>query len=138
MNDIYSAKLVSFDYYSLLFDINNLEPSTEEYRLIKIFEDNKIYDLINSKRYYLLNIVNDLIVDEDLSKIRPNIKYVYNKIPFLEIYEDLKKYQTSPKGLEEFLDLCLKNIDELNSIISSNDKIINIDVIRRLTKDRKF
>jgi len=82
MNEIFLAKIVSFDYYSLLFDINNLEPSTEEYRLVKIFEDNRAYDLQNSKRYYMLNVVNDLIVDEDLGKIKPNVKYVYKKILF--------------------------------------------------------
>lgn len=82
MNEIFLAKIVSFDYYSLLFDINNLEPSTEEYRLVKIFEDNRAYDLQNSKRYYMLNVVNDLIVDEDLGKIKSNVKYVYKKILF--------------------------------------------------------
>lgn len=138
MNEIYLAKIVSFDYYSLLFDINNLEPYTEEYRLIKIYGDNKIYDLQNSKRYYMLNVVNDLIVDEDLGKIRPNVKYVYNKIPFLEIYESIKELQSEQKEFDKFLDFCIKNIDELNSIISSDEKVINIDVIRRLTKDRKF
>ena len=86
MNEIFLAKIVSFDDYSLLFDINNLEPFTEEYRLIKIFENSRAYDLQNSKKYYMLNVVNDLIVDEDLGKIKPNVKYVYKKIPFLEIY----------------------------------------------------
>lgn len=138
MNNIYLAKIVSFDYYSLLFDINNLEPFTEEYRLIKIFEDSRAYDLQNSKRYYVLNVVNDLIVDEDLSKIKPNIKYVYKKIPLLEIYESVKEYKLEYNNFENFLNLCIKDVDELDSILSSTDKIIDINIIKRLIRDRKL
>ena len=138
MNDIYLAKIVSFDYYSLLFDINNLEPFTEEYRLIKMFEDNTAYDLQNSKKYYLLNVVNDLIIDEDLSKIKPNVKYVYKKIPFMEIYESIKKINESEDDFETILDLCIKDVNELDSILSSKNKIIDINIIKRLTRDKKI
>lgn len=138
MNDIYLAKIVSFDYYSLLFDINNLEPFTEEYRLIKMFEDNRAYDLQNSKKYYLLNVVNDLIVDEDLSKIKPNVQYVYKKIPFIEIYESIKEINTNEYDFETILDLCIKDVNELDSILSSKNKIIDINIIKRLTRDKKI
>lgn len=138
MNEIFLAKIVSFDYYSLLFDINNLEPSTEEYRLVKIFGDNRAYDLQNSKRYYMLNVVNDLIVDEDLGKIKPNVKYVYKKIPFLEIYDSFKNFNIDKDNFLQLLNVCIKDVDELDSILSSSDKIVDINKIRRLIKDRKL
>ena len=138
MNEIFLAKIVSFDYYSLLFDINNLEPSTEEYRLVKIFGDNRAYDLQNSKRYYMLNVVNDLIVDEDLGKIKQNVKYVYKKIPFLEIYDSFKNFNIDKDNFLQLLNVCIKDVDELDSILSSSDKIVDINKIRRLIKDRKL
>ena len=138
MNEIFLAKIVSFDDYSLLFDINNLEPFTEEYRLIKIFENSRAYDLQNSKKYYMLNVVNDLIVDEDLGKIKPNVKYVYKKIPFLEIYESFKELNIGEDNFLKIINICIKDVDELDSILSSDEKIVNISKIRQLIRDRKL
>lgn len=138
MNEIFLAKIVSFDDYSLLFDINNLEPFTEEYRLIKIFENSRAYDLQNSKKYYMLNVVNDLIVDEDLGKIKPNVKYVYKKIPFLEIYESFKELNIGEDNFLKIINICIKDVDELDSILSSDEKIVDISKIRQLIRDRKL
>lgn len=137
MNDIYLAKIVSFDNYSLLFDINNLEPSTEEYRLIKIFDNHRAYDLQNSRRYFLLNLVNEAIVDEDLTRLKPNVKYVHRKIPFMEVYDSVKDYIPN-SNIDEFLQNCVRNIEELDAVLSSQSKIIDFELIKRVTKERKI
>ena len=76
-DNIFLAKIVSFDNYALLFEINNLEPATEEFRLIAIY-GKWAYDLQNKRRYYVLDVSNNIIASEDLDVVR--IKGRYRRI----------------------------------------------------------
>ena len=135
-NDIFLAHLVSFDRNSLLFNPNDLEDNfyTEEYRLV-ILRDNRAYDLINYKPYYIITNAMNLIDDRVIDKIKPNTLYVFTLYDLVNIWDDVRKVYGINKSLEEFIEGAVDIIDNINSII--NNKVIDFQKIKKLMIERK-
>ena len=135
-NNVFLAKIVTFDNYSLLFEINTLTPSSEDYRLIVVY-GKKAYDLQTKELYYVLNVSKGIIDNEDLNSLRNDRKYVYEKCPFIDIWEDIKEVLGVTETLDTFLEKCINDIEELNKILSKENKIIDLNKIRKLRIERK-
>ncbi len=135
-DNTFLAKIVTFDNYSLLFEINNLEPATEEFRLIAIY-GRWAYDLQNKRRYYVLDVHNNMIASEDLDVVRINGKYVYEKYLFNDIWDSIKEVFNISDTKEEYISKCIEDINELNKILTSGEKIIDLNKIKQLRKERK-
>ena len=135
-DNVFLAKIVTFDTYSLLFEINSLTPASEEYRLVAVY-GKKAYDLQTRERYYVLNVSNGIIDNDDLNKLKNNYKYVYEKCPFYDLWEDIKDVYGIKENRDVFLEKCIKDIDELNKILSKENKVIDLNKIRKLRLERK-
>ena len=135
-DNIFLAKIVSFDNYALLFEINNLEPATEEFRLIAIY-GKWAYDLQNKRRYYVLDVSNNIIASEDLDVVRINGRYVYEKYSFNDIWDSIKEVFNIQETKEEYISKCIADIEELNKILTSGEKIIDLNKVKQLRKERK-
>ena len=131
-NNVYLGKIVTFDNYSLLFEIDNLQPISEEFRLISVFGKNA-YDLITKERYYVLELASGLIVDDDLYNLKQGIKYVYEVYPFIDVWENIKDVYNIKYDMDTFVNRYLKDTEELNKILTE-DKIIDINKIKRIIK----
>lgn len=135
-DNIFLAKIVSFDNYALLFEINNLEPATEEFRLIAIY-GKWAYDLQNKRRYYVLDVSNNIIASEDLDVVRIKGRYVYEKYSFNDIWDSIKEVFNIQETKEEYISKCIADIEELNKILTSGEKIIDLNKVKQLRKERK-
>ena len=135
-DNIFLAKIVSFDNYALLFEINNLEPATEEFRLIAIY-GKWAYDLQNKRRYYVLDVSNNIIASEDLDVVRIKGRYVYEKYSFNDIWDSIKEVFNIQETKEEYISKCISDIEELNKILTSGEKIIDLNKVKQLRKERK-
>lgn len=131
-NNVYLAKIVSFDNYSLLFEINDLHASEEEYRLVAIY-DRYAYDLITKQRYYVLEVSNGLIVNEDLYNLKQGIRYVYEVYPLIDIWENIKGTFNIESDMNTFLEKNINGTEELNRLLTSS-KIIDINKIKKIIK----
>ena len=136
--DVFLAKIVSFDNYSVLFQINDLEPYTEDYRLVQIFPNGWAYDLISKKRYKILSVTNGIINSEDLDKIKPFRLYVFDKCSFIDIWESIKEVYGINENIDCFLNKCLSDISELNKLLSPENKVIDFNKVKKLTNERKY
>ena len=139
-NNIYLAKLVSFERSSLLFQRNNLDNNinSEEFRLVEL-RGVWAYDLITYKRYYLITNADGTIDDRCIDKLQPNILYAYELYDFIDIYDDIKKVYGIDKTLDQFLEEALNVIEKLDDILNpdSNNKIIDFQKIKALMLERK-
>lgn len=137
-NNIFLAKLVSFERSSLLFKRNNLDNhiNSEEFRLVEL-RGAWAYDLITYKRYYLITNADGFIDDRCIDKLQPNILYAYELYDFIDIYDDIKKVYGIDKPLEVFLEVALNVIGELDNILSSDKKIIDFQKIKTLMLEGK-
>ena len=138
-NNVFLARLVTFDFQSILFKINELESSidTEEYRLVSVYGD-RAYDLMSPSHYVVLNRTNGIISSEDLNKIRPNIQYVYDMCPFKDFYDSIKMVYNISATYEEFVNHYKEDIIRLNEILSSENKVIDFYEVKKLTNKRKY
>lgn len=134
--NVFLAKIVSFDNYSVLFQINDLEPCTECYRLVKVFPNGCAYDLLLGKRYKVLNVTNGIIHSEDLDKIKPFRLYVYDICSFVDIWPGIKETYGIQEDLNAFLDKYLSNVNELNGLLKN--KVIDLNKVKKLTNERKY
>ena len=134
-NNIFLAKIVTFDNYALLFEINNLEPASEEFKLIAVY-GKWAYDLQTKRRYYILDVHNNIIANEDLDIIRMNGKYVYEKYSFDDIWDSIKEVFNINEDKEGYLSKCIEDIEELNKILTSGEKIIDLNKIKKLRKEK--
>lgn len=136
--NIYLAKIVGFDRTSVLFEINELVPEYEDYRLVKMEPKDWAYDLLTLKRYKVLNVNNGVIVSEDLGKIKPNIYYVYDTCSFIDVWYYLKEIYNIKEDLNTFLNNCLQDIEELNKLLSPENRVIDLDKVKTITNRRKY
>jgi hypothetical protein len=134
--NIYLAKIVGYDRTSVLFEINELEPNYEEFRLVKT-ESDWAYDLISYKRYKILNVNNGIIDSEDLDKIKPDICYVYDVCSFIDVWNYMKEVFNIKEDLDTFLNNCLQDITELNRLLSPIDHVIDLEKVKMITNKRK-
>ena len=136
--NIYLAKIVGFDTASVLFEINDLQPKFEDYTIVKIYPKDWAYDLLTYHRYKILNVNNGLIDSEDLYKIKPDIYYVYDTCSFIDFWYYLKEVFNIKDDLDTFLNNCLKDISELNKLLSPKDHVIDLDKVKMITNKRKY
>ncbi len=136
-NNIFLAKIVTFNRNSLLFEINNLVPTTEEYRLVAIY-DKWAYDLQLYCRYLILGLVDDVILPEELNKIREDIKYVYSYYALDNIFNYIKEVFDIKESYQQFLNNRLEMIKQIHEELSSNSKVIDISKIKSITNKRKI
>ncbi len=138
-NNVFLARLVTFDFQSLLFKINELESyiDTEQYRLVSIY-GNRAYDLQSLKIYKVLNKKNGIIVNEELGKIKPDVQYVFDIVPFIDYFDVIKIVYGINKSYEEFISEHKDNIEQLNEIMSSDNKVIDFKLVKKLTNKRKL
>jgi len=135
---IYLARIVGYDRTSVLFEINDLKPDYEDYRLVKMEPKDWAFDLLTYKRYKVLNVNDGIINSEDLDKIKPNLYYVYDTCSFIDMWYILREVFNIKEDLDSFLENCLNDINELSKILSPENKVIDFEKVKSLTNRRKF
>lgn len=137
VNNAFLAKVVTFDRNSLLFEINNLVPATEEYRLVVIY-DKWAYDLQSNSRYLVISSINNVILPEYLGIIRFDIKYVYSYYSLDNLFINIKDAFGIKESYNQFLSERVPIIKQIHDELTNNGKIIDIGKINSLIKKRKF
>ena len=137
-NNVFLAHLVSFSRNSLLFRKNDLEENfaTEEYRLVEL-RDNLAYDLITYKRLYIITNAMDLIDDRVIDKLQPNVLYVYKLWDIIDMWEDVKRVYGIKEEKDTFLEKALDVVDELDTILNPQNKVIDIQKVKKIMTERK-
>lgn len=137
VNNAFLAKVVTFDRNSLLFEINNLVPATEEYRLVVIY-DKWAYDLQSNSRYLVISSINNVILPEYLGIIRFDIKYVYSYYSLDNLFINIKDAFGIKESYNQFLSERVPIIKQIHDELTNNGKMIDIGKINSLIKKRKF
>lgn len=136
--DIFLAKIVSFDNYSILFQINDLDPCYEDFRLVKVFPNGWAYDLLTRKKYKVLTVINGSVISEELDEIKASMLYVFDMCSFIDVWKSVREVYGIKDNLDTFLDKCINDINELNRLLSPENKIIDFDKVKKLTNERKY
>ena len=137
-NNVFLAHLVSFSRNSLLFRKNDLEENfaTEEYRLVEL-RDNLAYDLITYKRIYIITNAMNVIDDRVIDKLQPNVLYVYRLWDIIDTLEDVKRVYGIKEPIDLFLEKALEVVDELDSILNTENKVIDFQKVKKLMMEGK-
>ena len=138
-NNVFLARLVSFSQNTLLFKINELDENigTEEFKLVAI-KGNWAYDLINYKRYFIITNAIGGIDDRLLDKLKPNVLYVYQTWAFIDLWESIKEVYGIEESLTDFLEKSIECIDNLDSLLASDDKVIDLNKVKKLINEGKL
>lgn len=142
-NNVFLAKVVSFDSVSLIFNDDEIEIpfQSEEYRLIVAFDD-WAYDLVDEgKRYHIIDMTNYVIPDEEIETLLPNVKYVYDMYPFEDIWESISIVFQIDEDMKNYLDPKIDFAKQLHESLSNSIKtgrVIDFETAKRFIKERKF
>ena len=109
-------------------DHNNAPPQSRH-----LADDRYAYDLITKQRYYVLEVSNGLIVNEDLYNLKQGIRYVYEVYPLIDIWENIKEVFNIESDMNTFLEKNINGTEELNRLLTSS-KIIDINKIKKIIK----
>lgn len=130
-SEIYLAKIVSFDSFTLLVDKNELDMpfEFEDYKFVVKFGDSA-YDLIDGKKYHIINMVDNYIPDEELEKLRPHIKYVYDMYPFFYVWNRLEQILSGDVDFIKYMNSRSQILEEQHEEDTPKCKIIDFRNIK--------
>lgn len=141
-DNVFLVKVVSFESFTLSLNNEYLEMpfETEEYRLIVAYDD-YAYDLQEEgRRYYIIDMVNYVIPDEEIVKLLPNVKYVYDMYPFQDIWESISVVFGIKEDMKTYLEAKVAAALKLHEKLTAGEEkgqIIDFNVAKKNIKKRK-
>ncbi len=137
-SEILLAKIVSFDSFTLLVDKNELDMpfDFEDYRFVVRFGESA-YDLIDGQKYHIINMVDNYIPDDELERLRPHIKYVYDMYPFSYVWNRLERTLSDNVDFIKYMNSRSQMLEEQHEEDTPKCKIIDFKSIKRDSNGKK-
>lgn len=141
-DNVFLAKIVSFSEFTLLLDTNELDMpfEKEEYRMVAVYDD-WAYDLETFERTHIIDMVDGIIPDEEIDKLKPGLPYVYDMSPLLGFWNSISKVFNIQDKPDTYLEPRTRKALEIHEQLQKNKKlgtIIDIFEARQYINRRKY